>query len=284
MEGRTCEKCKPGYFDLQGTNEFGCLSCFCYGHSSVCESAEDYTAHAIESYFYKDTEKWTAIDRMGRPVALVHNTSDHSIGSQASYGLDAVYLVAPPSFLGDQRFSYNQHLRFNLRVNDDSPASQFADVIIEGAGLSLAQPIHGQDNSLPSRNQRSYSFRLHEDARFGWSPRLSGKDFISVLANLTSIRIRIVYNRDGSGYVDEIALESAQRGAYGRAASWVERCECPAGYDGQFCESCKTGYRHEPPGGGSFAVCLPCQCNGYADFCDPYTGKESEQGEGKSPV
>ncbi|XP_015786767.1 laminin subunit gamma-1-like [Tetranychus urticae] len=273
VEGRTCEKCKPGYFNLEGTNEFGCLSCFCFGHSSVCESAEDYSGHTIESLFYKDSEKWTAIDVSGRQVNIIHNASDHSIGVKAGYGLDSIYLIAPHVFLGDQRFSYNQNLKFNLWISDDSPASQFADIIIEGAGLTLAQPIHGQGNKLPNRNSQSYSFRLHEDGQFGWSPRLSGKDFISVLANLTAIKIRVVYSYGGSGYVDEIGLESAQRGSYGKSASWVERCECPAGYDGQFCESCKTGYRHDPPSGGSFAICLPCQCNGYADFCDPYTGK-----------
>lgn len=49
-------------------------------------------------------------------------------------------------------------------------------------------------------------------------------------------------------------------------------CTCPEGYVGQFCESCGPGYRHDPPGGGKFARCVPCNCNGHAEYCDPETG------------
>jgi hypothetical protein len=50
-------------------------------------------------------------------------------------------------------------------------------------------------------------------------------------------------------------------------------CTCPDGYVGQFCESCAPGFRHEPANGGPFAPCVPCNCNGHADICDPETGE-----------
>ena len=41
----------------------------------------------------------------------------------------------------------------------------------------------------------------------------------------------------------------------GKPANWVEQCECPAGFEGQFCERCIIGYYHED-NGGPFARCV----------------------------
>ena len=40
---------------------------------------------------------------------------------------------------------------------------------------------------------QEYKFRLHENPDYGWQPRLSARDFISVLANLTAIKVRGTY-------------------------------------------------------------------------------------------
>lgn len=68
-------------------------------------------------------------------------------------------------------------------------------------------------------------------------------------------------------------LETAHRGAAGEPADWIEHCQCPTGYVGQFCESCAPGYHHDPPNGGPFALCVPCNCNGHADICETETGE-----------
>lgn len=67
-------------------------------------------------------------------------------------------------------------------------------------------------------------------------------------------------------------LGTAHHSPSGNEATWIEMCTCPEGYVGQFCESCGPGYRHDPPGGGKFARCVPCNCNGHAEYCDPETG------------
>lgn len=59
---------------------------------------------------------------------------------------------------------------------------------------SLKQDI---DRGLFNFQDQLYKFRLHEDRDYGWQPRLSVRDFISVLANLTAIKIRAVYSPQG---------------------------------------------------------------------------------------
>lgn len=74
------------------------------------------------------------------------------------------------------------------------------------------------------------------------------------------------------GFLDDVKLETARRGAAGAPATWIEMCTCPSGYVGQFCESCAPGFRHDPASGGPFAPCVPCNCHGHADICDADTG------------
>lgn len=96
---------------------------------------------------------------------------------------------------------------------------------------------------------------------------------MSVLSNLTAIKIRGTYFPEGVGFIDDVKLKTARRGAAGQPANWIEFCTCPTGYVGQFCESCAHKYRHEPPNGGPFARCVPCNCNGHADSCEEDTGR-----------
>lgn len=75
----------------------------------------------------------------------------------------------------------------------------------------------------------------------------------------------------GTGYIDNVTLVSAQP-VPGVPAPWVELCQCPAPYRGQFCESCAPGYRRDTPAQGPFSTCVPCHCQG-GGICDPDTGK-----------
>lgn len=227
----------------------------------------------IESAFTRDAEQWTARDREKHAVkSMQYNALVQNIAVSAP-SRETVYFLAPKHFLGDQRGSYNQHLSFSLRINADGPRATVEDVVLEGVGLSIFLPIFGQGNPLPTTQNQEYKFRLHENQRFGWSPHLSAHDFMSVLSNLTAIKIRATYTPAGVGFLDNVRLESTQRGGSSQAAPWVEVCTCDEGYLGQFCESCNPGYRHDPPGNNPFARCVPCNCHGHADICDDTTGR-----------
>lgn len=77
--------------------------------------------------------------------------------------------------------------------------------------------------------KQDYVFRLHEHADYGWQPRKSPRDFISILTNLTAIKIRATYTPQGIGFLDDVKLETAQRGIAGKQALWIEHCKCPTG-------------------------------------------------------
>ncbi|XP_071445859.1 laminin subunit gamma-1 [Hetaerina americana] len=272
VEGKRCDSCKPGFFNLDLENRFGCTPCFCYGHSSNCQSAAGYSQVVIESVFTRGLEHWTAEDYSGRSTKLQYNGVTQTVGVSSS-GREPVYFLAPERYLGDKRASYNRDLSFKLRIGETGPSPTVRDVILEGEGLSVTQTIFGQGNKLPSVKSQEFVFRLHEHQDYGWQPKLTAQDFMSVLSNLTAIKIRGSYTPEGVGFLDDVRLETARRGAAGKQATWIETCNCSLGYVGQFCESCAPGYRHEPANGGPFARCVPCNCNGHAEICEAETGR-----------
>ncbi|KAF7284662.1 hypothetical protein GWI33_021846 [Rhynchophorus ferrugineus] len=271
VEGQQCGDCKPGFFNLDFNNQFGCTPCFCYGHSSKCQSSPGYSKYALESSFSKGTENWKAQEFNGAGAPIKYDSISQSIGVHAEQG-ENIYFLAPDRFLGDQRASYNQFLSFTLRIaNSRQVVTSAVDVILEGNGRRIVTGIIGHD--LPDIKPQTYVFRLHENPYYNWQPRLHSRDFISLLTNLTSIKIRGTYSSPGTGFLEDIKLETALRGGAGESALWVEFCECPIGYVGQFCESCAPGYRHSLVPGGPFSSCVPCECNGHADICDSDSGK-----------
>lgn len=272
VEGRRCRECKPGYFNLQQDNPFGCTPCFCYGHSSSCKSAPGYSKYSIESAFSRNDERWSSEDIYGRPSNIKYDSITQSVGVR-SINEEIIYFVAPPRFLGDQRASYNQLLEFVLRISDNRPTPSPTDIIVEGNGESITNTIFSQQNKLPSVENQKFSFRFHEHPDYGWQPTLTSTNFISILTNVTAIKIKGTYTPAGSGFLDNVKLSTALRGVAGQAAQWIESCDCPTGYVGQFCESCAPGFRHSPAFGDSFLPCIPCDCNNHASICESETGK-----------
>ncbi|KAL1516977.1 hypothetical protein ABEB36_000802 [Hypothenemus hampei] len=272
VEGRQCGECKPGYFNLDKDNEFGCTPCFCFGHSSECHSHPGYFGYVLESTFVRGPEKWKAEDESGRPSGITYEASSQSVTVRAN-GAETIYFTAPNRFLGDQRNSYNQLLRFSFKIGPENPIATTADIVLESGNLSVTNTIFAQKNKLPNTQIQNYKFRFNEHPNYGWQPRLTSRSFMALLMNLTSIKIKGTFSSSGIGYLKDFKLETALRGIAGQPASWIEFCQCPTGYVGQNCESCAAGYRHTPANGGPFTNCIPCDCNNHADICDPETGK-----------
>ncbi|MBN3312115.1 LAMC1 protein, partial [Atractosteus spatula] len=270
VEGFSCDRCKLGYFNLDPLNPRGCTACFCFQHSSVCDSADGYSLHTITSTFSRDDEGWTGQQREGSSVKVQWLPSQQEI-SLISEDYFPIYFVAPDKFLGNQFLSYGQNISLSFRVDRRDTRLSAEDIVLEGAGLRVAVPLIAQGNAYPSENKQTYVFRLHDATDYPWRPSLSHSEFQKLLYNLTSIKIRGTYSERSAGYLDDVTLVTARRGP-GAPALWVERCTCPQGYQGQFCEACAPGYRRSRPGLGPFSSCEPCSCNGHSETCDPETG------------
>ena len=218
-----------------------------------------------------------------------------------------VYFVAPESFLGDRRFSYSRFLNFTLRIDSEFGYPSERDIVIEGANDKIiSAPITVGRQTIPNNLATQYSVRLHELS--GWTPSLSAVEFNLLLKDVRKIKIRGTYSQKGLGFLEKVSLDSATTSIsdtsdpevslsprereresskysfeytcstvllrFPQPAPWVEMCACQEGYQGQFCEQCKSGYRRDPQNRhiGPFAECVTCNCNNHSDSCDSETG------------
>lgn len=269
VTGERCDRCRAGYYHLDGGNPEGCTQCFCYGHSASCHSSGEYSVHKITSDFHQDVDGWKAVQRNGSPAKLDWSPRHRDVFSSARRS-DPVYFVAPAKFLGNQQVSYGQSLSFDYRVDRRGRHPSTHDVILEGAGLRVTAPLIPLGKTLPCGLTKTYTFRLNEHPSSHWSPQLSYFEYRRLLRNLTALRIRATYGEYSTGYLDNVTLISA-RPVSGGPAPWVEQCVCPAGYKGQFCQDCASGYKRDSARLGPFGTCVPCNCQG-GGTCDPDTG------------
>ncbi|KAJ7420060.1 Laminin subunit gamma-2 [Pitangus sulphuratus] len=263
-------QCKRHFYNLDARNPMGCSPCFCYGHSATCVSADNHSVHNITSTFQQGAEGWRGVHESGSPAQLQWSPR-HRDAFIAARTSEPIYFMAPAKFLGNQQLSYGQTLSFDYRLDRGGLQPSPHDVILEGDGLRVTAPFLPQGEVLPCGVSHTYTFRLDEHPSSKWSPRLNHLEFRRLLGNLTALWIRATFGEYSTGYIDNVTLVSAQP-IPGVPALWVERCECPAAYGGQFCESCAPGYRRDSPGQGPFSPCVPCNCQG-GGICDPDTGE-----------
>ncbi|KAA0202727.1 hypothetical protein HAZT_HAZT010235, partial [Hyalella azteca] len=73
--------------------------------------------------------------------------------------------------------------------------------------------------------------------------------------------------------LESVRMDIAEtRNTGGPRAGAVEICSCPVGYKGHSCEECEAGYTRGLSG-LYLGVCVPCDCNGHSDECNPETNE-----------
>ncbi|KAL3055765.1 hypothetical protein OYC64_018452 [Pagothenia borchgrevinki] len=276
VTGDKCDRCPDGPIGATGCKQSrqprqDSGNCFCYGHSSRCSAKSGYSVHNITSTFASGPDGWRAATARGDTPPDVHFrwSPKHQDLEVISKNTLPVYLYAPARYLGNRLLSYGQNFSFSLRLDRGVRHPSVSDVILEGNGLKVTASLGELRSIVPCGQKVHYNFRLDEQPSSRWRPQISSAQFHSLLQNLTAIKIRVTFGENGRGYLNNVRLVSAHRGA-GPPAGWVQTCSCPTGYDGDFCDGCSAGFRRSAPADGAFSPCEPCSCRGGS--CDPLTG------------
>ncbi|XP_039983193.1 laminin subunit alpha-1 isoform X2 [Xiphias gladius] len=269
--GAHCDLCKPGFYNLQEKNPLGCTDCFCFGVSNVCESSTWSTAQVFH------TDAWLHPFLSHHTLPVVHG-NDLPIPSNTSSGQTQQVLswAAPTSFLSNKLVSYGGYLNYSVVYdvpldNEDHSLPTHSDIIIEGNGQALRLSPHLLLFLSPLA-ERSVAVAMvpqqFVDEQTG--VQVTRDDLLSVLADITSLRVRVHLNTSADGPIrlSSVSLDVADSGSVsGVQAVAVETCECPWGYSGTSCEACLPGFYRV--GGVLFGGnCMKCECNDHATECD----------------
>ncbi|XP_068695326.1 laminin subunit beta-1-like isoform X2 [Montipora foliosa] len=285
VEGLKCNSCKPGTFNLDSANQQGCLNCFGYGRAVSCTSANGFVASTITSDFVNETVfKWTVVNSTGSPVEFAVKSSNGMVVTSTA-SRSVLYIEAPSSFLGSQFRSYGQRLHVNMEMRDlsDGHSSTVAngDVILSSGSKEVML------NFAPSASSNVTSYHVILDENHMVNGAITSLEFQSILAKLTSLRIRATYHdiprftRRSTNHslpnvtFKKITLETAVKGLGSPGemrVGFVENSTCHMNYTGLSCERCALGFTREVNGSGKFGRCVLCSCNNRSTQCHGETG------------
>jgi len=198
------------------------------------------------------------------------------------------YWTLPDQFRGNKVTSYGYHLRYTIKFTEprgypQKPTKQ-PDVILVGNDekrLYWHAEIPRAGNAIahapPKDKPHTYEARFFAQSshpsikpmtgkwtrdRDGLQEEVSRADLLMVMQNLVDIMVRATYDENMiNTYLTMVELE------YGtdkfdvvlpgnNRATWVEQCQCPAGYVGTSCERCADGYTRRETG-QYLGECIP---------------------------
>uniref|UniRef100_A0A672PX76 Laminin subunit gamma-1 n=1 Tax=Sinocyclocheilus grahami TaxID=75366 RepID=A0A672PX76_SINGR len=234
VDGFNCDRCKLGYFNLDPQNPQGCTPCFCFQHSTVCESADGYSIHKVTSTF----------DRGKYPTNSVSIVS-------TSY-----FFVTVEKFLGDQLLSYGQNLTLNFRIQRHDARLSAEDVVLEGAGHRVAVPLIAQgagylDNVSLMTARRGSGTPAH------WVERCAcPQGYVGQHCEQCDLR----YRRSQPELGRFSSCEPCNCNGHSDTCDPVTgMCNCQHNTAGMSCERCKDGFYGDSTVGSS-SDCKPCPC------------------------
>ncbi|XP_038216735.1 basement membrane-specific heparan sulfate proteoglycan core protein-like isoform X6 [Zerene cesonia] len=281
--------CPVGYFNSEARSQNECIRCFCFGESTTCKSADLFTYNmptplgeggtrlvGVKQTYNGDVQidkQQPIFDqfyyqplRNGATVTQVSNFNDVWSRNTGTHP----YLTLPETYNGNQLTSYGGHIKYRLLPHNPQPYGaddKVPDIIIMGKYQNL---VH------QNRGDRFYvNARLTPDNWLKPSPRglvpATREDIMMALDDIDTILLRADLNNAGVN-ITEFTMESAQHINVGLgAASLVEECTCPPGYEGLSCQKCASGYTRESSGPW-LGSCVPKRSCPPGTYGDPNSG------------
>ncbi|KAI8787320.1 laminin subunit alpha-1 [Biomphalaria glabrata] len=283
VQGSRCERCLESHFNLEHSNPEGCLKCFCFEVTNVCDSVPWGLTKV------NDLDGWMLQTMDPNGIILTHilhqgtlwtniNSASRKADNPGILSQNEIYYwIAPSVYLGNRLSSYGGYLQasFKYTLDDQQQWTYHLDepnFILKGSNLTIASA----KERLRENVEHVKRVRLDEKSWFHLDSRrpITREEMMLVLYSLTKVMIRATYHTaKNSVNLREVSLDVAsptqQDGSYLKS---VEQCSCPEGYSGLSCESCAPGYRrvNDRLVGG---VCRKCDCYNHAASCDPVTGR-----------
>ncbi|XP_075744882.1 terribly reduced optic lobes isoform X23 [Rhipicephalus microplus] len=287
VQGKNCNRCKEGYFNLEASNPEGCSRCFCFGVTEQCSSSSYYRSEVrmlLQDLRDPYAHNFQLSNRYHSNIitdTIVVNPSNNEV-SYSSFPRDpaekeTLFWSLPAQFLGNKLASYGGGLRYTQRFTADSDGETYsdADVQITGNGVTI---FYVNIPPLPPSEMRTFEILLREDKWQRVDSRgptvATREDIMKVLANVEVLLIRASFSsRMRSSSLSDVSLSTAVplRSAGHAVAVEVEQCICPPGYNGLSCEECAPGYIRDVSGPG-LGRCTRCRCNGHSESCDAASG------------
>ncbi|KAK6179097.1 hypothetical protein SNE40_011531 [Patella caerulea] len=272
VAGARCDVCADETYYLDERNPVGCTKCFCFGTTTRCDSSGLFWQN------FSDMIGWSVTNTLNGEIIEAGQTIAVNAKNNIADTTQALYWVTPASYLGNRLTSHGGKLKYTVlftlpRENPEESLGLIKpDVIIVGSNMS----IESYQAIQPTANvQTDMELTL---LRQNFVVSSSGEEvtqaqFMFILVNLQAIHIRAsYYTIIDEGRLTDVMLEVAAADGTGERANNVEQCQCPPNYQGTSCEECATGH-FRSLSTPYLGICVPCDCNGHAESCDPYTGE-----------
>ncbi|XP_076452135.1 basement membrane-specific heparan sulfate proteoglycan core protein-like isoform X4 [Babylonia areolata] len=283
VQGRRCGSCRDGYFNMEESNQQGCLACFCMGITNDCSSSS-YSRQVLRPQFNPDGSHTFSLTnrRMSRTITdgFVLDASRNEISFNNFEGIqrerESLFIQLPAKFRGDKVSAYGGYLRFTLTYTTAFDAGQ-SRMDVDMEIISNDQRMYLLFNpGLKAQETQDYEILLRESSfRMLDGSQPTREAFLTMLADIDAILIRATYNSIMSSIsLRNLEMEIAVPRITGlRRTPEVESCRCPEGYTGLSCQSCAPGYLRVPDSSTALGRCTRCNCNGHANSCDPVSGR-----------
>ncbi|XP_023290722.1 basement membrane-specific heparan sulfate proteoglycan core protein [Orussus abietinus] len=275
--------CPKGSFNDDARSPEECISCFCFGVATECQSANLFTYRLTPPF---DRHKLVSVKvapeiringDIGNRVREISPVGQAGVKIQTPYieeefnSYNVPYFALPEFYHGIRLKSYGGYLKYTVTYSGGGLPLAGPSVILSGNNYTLLHT--GPEFPSDYESQQSVRFFYGEwyksDGRH--EVLASREEIMMTLLNVDNILIKAKYENGPQldTTISDIVMDTADERNTGLgSASFVEKCECPAGYTGDSCENCAAGFERHKSGrwlGLCYSDRPPCPPGYYGD-------------------